>query len=504
MDFGLVSSICKMWGLMKSAERGSTSGTLLLPLLVIVLVGSLLRFPSLEHESLLNDELAVWFRTNFPDLGTVLEVSRPTVHPPGYKILLFFVQKQLGDSEFALRFPSAVAGILAIPMIYLLGAQLYSYREGLIAAALMAVAWCPIFYSQEARPYAFLLLFSILTSYLWISMVRAFRRGDSPSYKTMGLYLVAATVCAYLHYFGLYLVALQGLAAGAILARKPQTLLKIAFIYLLLTLLYLPWLPVMREHLNRTEIWIKPPRISFFLSYLQFIFNKSTLLYTIMAGAYLYLLVRSLKVKGQSNPRIDPLSPGILLSLWLVVPFIGAFIKSVISTPVLTSRNLIISLPPAYLLLSRAITQLPFRARTQMVVALVVVGLFLSDLILVKRYYSLPHKEQWREAVGYIVEEDTLYENSLIIGCGRREDHFNYYFSKMASPRRVEHLACRKEDITETMSIIESHDPSYIWFIRAHQKPDREFLDFLRENFGTLDRKRFIRADVWLFEGAPP
>jgi len=489
---------------MKSAERDSVSRIVLPLLLLVILAGSLLRFPSLEHESLWKDELAVWFRTSFPDLGTVLEVGRTTVHPPGYKLLLFLVQKQWGDSELALRFPSAAAGVLAIPMIYLLGAQLYSYREGLLAAALMAVAWCPINYSQQARPYSFLLLFSILTSYLWMSIMRAFRRGDTPPYKTMGSYLVAATACAYLHYFGLYLVALQGLAAGVILVKKRQALLKITIIYLALALLYLPWLPAMRKHLNRKVIWIKPPQISFFLSYLRFIFNKSTLLYAVMAGLYLYLLICSLRVKRQSNPRIDSLSPGVLLPLWLVIPFIGALIRSVISTPVLTFRNLIISLPPAYLLLSRAITQLPSRARTQMTVALILIGLFLGDLIFVKHYYSLPHRPQWREAVAYIVEGDALDDNSLIIGCGQREDHFNYYFSKMDSPRRVDLQACRQKGVTKIMKLIDSKNPAYLWFIHSHGKPEPEFLDSLTQNFGLLEHKRFIAAEVWLFEVTPP
>jgi len=429
---------------------------------------------------------------------------RPDVHPPGYQILLFFIEKYLGDSEFALRFPSAVAGVLAIPMIYLLAAQLYSNREGAIAAALMAVAWCPIYYSQEARSYSLLLLFSILTSYVWISMMKAFRRGDSPSYKTMVSYLVAATVCAYLHYFGTYLVVLQGLAAGAILVKKRRALAKVTMIYLLLVLLYLPWLPAMREQLNRKGFWIKPPDMSFFSLYLGFIFNKSTLLLTVVVGLYLYHLVRSVRVKGASVLRIDYLSPGILLPLWLIVPFIGAFVKSVVSTPILTFPNLIISLPPAYLLLARAITQLPLKAETQMAAAFIFIGLFLGDLILGKHYYSLPHKEQFREAVEYIVQRDDLYESSLIIGCAWNEDYFNYYFSKKGSPRRVELLACRKRDMTGAMSVIGSNNPSYIWFIRAHKEPDPEVLDFLTQNFGLLQRKRFIRADVWLFEAAPP
>lgn len=495
-----------MWGLMRSRERGSVN-SIALPLLLLILVGSLLRIPSLEHESLWFDELAQWFRSSFADLRMVIEQGvRPNRDSPGLTILLFFVEKYLGDSEFALRFPSAVAGVLAIPMIYLLAAQLYSYREGLIAAALMAVAWCPIYYSQEARCYSFLLLFSILTSYLWISMVRAFRRGDRPSYKTMGLYLVAAAVCAYLHYFGLYLVALQGLAAGAIFVKKPRTFVKVTIIYLLLALLYLPWLPVMLEDLGREKFWAQRPETSSFVFYLRFMFNESTPLLVVVMGLCLHLLIRSLKARGGSVLRIDPLSPGVLLPLWLVVPFIGAFIKSVTSTPALVFRYLIISLPPAYLLLSRAITQLPLRARTQMAVALIVIGLFLGDLILVKRYYSQPHKQQWREAVAYIVERDALYENSLIMGCGvtLKQGYGDYYFSKMNSPRRVDLHACRQKQVRKTMRLIDSKNPSYLWFIQSHGKPEPEFLDFLTQNFGLLEHKTFIGAEVWLFEVTPP
>jgi uncharacterized membrane protein len=498
-----------MWDLRRSRERGSVN-RIALPLLFLILVGSLLRFPSLEHESLWFDELAQWFRSSTPDLNTVIEQGvRPNVDSPGLTVLLFFVIKYLGDSELALRFPSAVAGVLAIPMMYLLAARLYSYKEGLIAAALTAVAWCSIYYSQEARAYSLLLLFSILTSYLWISMMGAFQRGDSPPYITMGLYLVAATVCAYLHYFGLYLVALQGLAAGVIFIKKPRALLKISVIYIALAVLYLPWLPMMLEDLGGGKLsWVEPPEISSFVFYLRFLFNESPLLLTVVVGLYLYLLIQSLEAKGESVREIDPLSPGLLLPLWLVIPFLGAYIKSVVSTPVLVFRYLIISLPPAYILLSRAITRLPFKAKTQMAVALILVGLFLGDLVLVQHYYSLPHKQQWREAVAYIVERNPLYENSLIIRCGSRKEFLNYYFSRMDSPRGVEHLACQKQDITKTMRVIDSKNPSYIWFIRiwslGTEKPGGEFLDFLKQNFRTLEHRQFLGVAVWLFEVTPP
>src|SRR5215213_5314786 len=108
-----------------------------LALFGIVLLAASLRFYGLEIQSLWNDELFSWDDANRESLYRVVDgvlIGEQEIHPPGYFIFLYFVEKYLGESEWALRLPSAVAGLLSVLAIYLLGCRLYSRREGLIAA----------------------------------------------------------------------------------------------------------------------------------------------------------------------------------------------------------------------------------------------------------------------------------------------------------------------------------------------------------------------------------
>ena len=153
-------------------------GWALLALLAIMFLGAVLRFYGLDFQSLWGGELASW------DLGgrdTISEVVRDGTQPPLYFLILHFAGWIFGDSEWALRLPSAVAGWLCIPAIYLLGKKLYSEREGIMAALFVAVLWAPVYYGQEARPYAMLILLSILTSYFWWDLMLGLRyRGELP------------------------------------------------------------------------------------------------------------------------------------------------------------------------------------------------------------------------------------------------------------------------------------------------------------------------------------
>ena len=178
-----------------------------------MLLGAVLRFYGLGFQSLWGGELASW---DFSESDTISRVVRDGTQPPLYFLILHFTQWIFGDSEWALRLPSAVAGWLCIPAIYLLGKRLYSEREGLIAALLVAVLWAPVYYSQEARPLSMLILLSILASYFWWDVMLGLRyRGELPR-REAALYIVSAVLCAYLHYFGLLLVMLQVVALAAL------------------------------------------------------------------------------------------------------------------------------------------------------------------------------------------------------------------------------------------------------------------------------------------------
>ena len=67
------------------------------------------------------------------------------------------------DNEFFLRVPSAVLGVLTVPLVYALGRTIGGARLAAVAALFFAIAPFQIRYAQEARMYALLTFLAALT-----------------------------------------------------------------------------------------------------------------------------------------------------------------------------------------------------------------------------------------------------------------------------------------------------------------------------------------------------
>ena len=148
-------------------------------------------------------------------LGDMLELMRSTdVHPPLHPVVLWGTVRVLGAGELAVRAPSLLAATALIPLLYVVGRELYDRRAGYAAAALGAVAPFAVWYAQEARMYALFMVFALLALYF---QVRVLRDG-SRSRDWIG-YALAAAALVYTQYFGLLFVAVQQLAFLVAVAR---------------------------------------------------------------------------------------------------------------------------------------------------------------------------------------------------------------------------------------------------------------------------------------------
>lgn len=479
----------------------------LLALLGIMLLAGFLRFYGLGFQSFWNDELNTWGLSTYGDgfAGVLWHFNREGigVHPPGYYLLIHVVTEYLGESEWALRFPSALAGLLSVLATYLLGRRLYSRREGLMAALLMAVLWTPVYYSQEARMYSLLLLFTTLATYFWVSILRSLDRGKRPRLAEVFGYVLAAAVASYLHYFGFYLVALQGLWTLVVYVRSPRALAYTSVVYGLVLLAYSPWLPALFSRTGQgagTISHIARPEPAAFLSFFEGLFNRSTIIVLVVVALYLYLFLKSLHESRETGTRRDTegwlRSPGLMLTLWLVVPFTGAYVVSLLWTPILEPRYLIISLPAAYLLVARAIARLPLRPVTQGAVVALGAVLLLSQLVFLMDYYSKPRKEQIREGVQFVVENDR--PGSLVAYCaGVRQQFFNYYLIQEGSDKRFQLRACT--DASDLEKAIEEGNHRYVHFV-ASREPEAEVMRYLRNELELVREENLVRVDSYLFE----
>src|SRR5204863_2069457 len=100
-----------------------------------------------------------------------------------------------------------------IPVAFLLGRRVAGPRTGLVAAALCASNPLLVWYSQEARSYALLVLLSGLTL---LAMLAALER---PSPRRFALWALLAAAALATHYFAGFLV---GAEAAWMLWRTPQ------------------------------------------------------------------------------------------------------------------------------------------------------------------------------------------------------------------------------------------------------------------------------------------
>jgi len=120
-----------------------------------------------------------------------------------------------GHTEAALRSLSALVSVLCIPFLYLLGRELAGKWRGLLAALLFALCPTSVYFAQEARAYALLMLSGAIL--LWAAAV--FQR-DARSTRAAVTYVLAGTLCLYLHATGLLFVAACGAAVWLYLVRR--------------------------------------------------------------------------------------------------------------------------------------------------------------------------------------------------------------------------------------------------------------------------------------------
>ncbi|MFC7261027.1 glycosyltransferase family 39 protein [Streptomyces lutosisoli] len=162
--------------------------------------------PSIGHRQLWRDEHCTWWASSigYPDLGFLIE-HIDVVFTPFYASMHVWIAL-VGTSPTALRLPEGLAMAASAGLLGLIGRQLFTRRAGLLAGLLFALVPTVTRYGQEARPYAFAVLFSLLATFL---LLRALER---PTLRIWTLYALAVSLTGLSHLVALSVVAAHGVA----------------------------------------------------------------------------------------------------------------------------------------------------------------------------------------------------------------------------------------------------------------------------------------------------
>ncbi len=172
----------------------------------LTLLAAGLRFATLGLQAYHHDEIVTASRVLRGDFWHAMDaVGFSESAPPLYYALAWVWTQVTGTGEFGLRSLSAVAGVATVPVAYLVGLELRGRRAGLMAAALVAVNPMLLWYSQEARGYALLVL---LCAVSLLYCVRAQRSGRRRDFTLWGL---ASGLALATHYFAFFALAAEAL-----------------------------------------------------------------------------------------------------------------------------------------------------------------------------------------------------------------------------------------------------------------------------------------------------
>ena len=176
-----------------------TQERIVVPFLMIL--ATVVRFATITKASIWHDEGFTMMLISRNPLE-IWAGSGRDVHPPLFYELLHGWTQIFGRSELAARSMSAVAGLATIYVCYLLVKRYFSRQAASIVLLLLALAPFLIRYSQEARMYGLLGLFTISATYVLLRYLE--KRNNN---RWLIVYAVLMAAGLYTHYFTALVVA---------------------------------------------------------------------------------------------------------------------------------------------------------------------------------------------------------------------------------------------------------------------------------------------------------
>jgi len=356
-----------------------TARTVSILLLALILVlAATLRLHDLDRTSLWYDEAVSWSQSN----GSFVELLRSVAadnYPPLHNILLWVSIPILGDSETALRLPSAVLGIVAVLLMYPIGLTLAGRTAGLLAAALLAVSPFHIWYSTEARMYALLAATGL------VFLLATLKVLQKPSGRWLLALAFSGALFLYSHIYALLGIASVGLVCAAaaladLIGNRSLRGSKAFRAGLALAgglLLFLPWLLILANRARSVAeegFWIAYPDLAF-LKGMIFSVTGSLALFWLLVALALLALIRALTAPGSGRDTTPGRQAVLVCTAYTAGPPLLAYLYSVFVQPILFDRYLIASWPGLLLLAAAAAQRLqPVFAP----IALLAATLFLS------------------------------------------------------------------------------------------------------------------------------
>ena len=393
---------------------------------VVLLSAAFLRLWGLGLQSLWLDEAFSHVFAVLPPNVAWQAISVDAVHPPLYYLMLRPWLALAGESEFALRLPSALAGILSVALMLRVGREWLDRRAARWGALFLALNPLHVWYSQEARMYALLGLCAL-------AVLLAFWRALHSRRRRAWVVLGGLSAVAYLvHYFALYLPLIEFAFLLATFRHHHRVLVRWTVAQVVAALPLAAWLASLYTTGGGTFGigWIPRPQAvdllrtvwSFGMAYDG---RVTALVVTGLLAWGACLALGMWRRRGHGEARL-------LLALAMALPPLVTILLSR-RRPTYVDRFFIGSLPAFLLLAAAGLAHLPRAAKCAVGLALVGLSLWGATRF---RTDPLFVKEDWRRAAAY-VQENEKAGDALALRYFQYAVPWRYYYRGTLEPVAV-------------------------------------------------------------------
>lgn len=395
-------------------------------LLGLCLAGFAWRVAGLGFQSLWRDEVdSLRFATR-PLAELLRTFSKPGENGPLFFLALRPWLAAAGQSEFALRFPSAVAGALAIPLVYVLARRLMRIAAGndaaptgmaaanvpLVTALLVAINPYLTWYSQEGKMYAWLVVLVLCTHLAFLAAVGS-SMNPSHAASRFGnwlrwlLYLALLALSVLTHALAVLVVAVHALWLLALMPASRRSWLPFALTLLAPALPYFAlvgwWqLRLFFDPQFQTGHPVVPLTDMASVLLVGFSHGVAAPLNLLILSGLLFVSLVGLVFGARrigNGDRWSGARLAAMLLIWLVVPLLALFAIS-LRKPLFTDRYLIWTLPALAMALALGVSALRHTWRPLGWIALG--GLVSLGLLVGWRQAHVPIKADFRAAAAYV------------------------------------------------------------------------------------------------------
>ena len=428
-------------------------------LLTLIAIGTILRLWDITEYSYWIDELYSAARA-IPEKDFIdVYYWGPEPHPPAHYLLLWAAYNLFGYHEIVGKLISALAGVLCIPAIYYLGKIMFSRSVGVYAAIILTITPSLIYYSQEARPYELMVLFSILSSYLFF-LIR-----DKKTTLRVILYICASIFLINLHFFGVWIFAAQIIFVATYILRSYKDD-EVIFYFLLFTLIgasYIPLISQMLQAASRGGTWIPDVNVMAYIfecfsAYFgsHNIFRPYQNIEISFTGVLVFVIFIFSYIKMVSHKKVS--ASVTYISLVFLFIYLVSIVLGIYLSPIFNARNSLAALPFIILIIAWGIHSFEIKKGY---------GLFFLTALLIfsnLTFYKNFQREDWKSAIKIASDIPSPYDKKNHIYVGAWEHEWLVYKKWLKLDLPIVEL--------KDLQLSSYQDGDQIWVLWATVKPE--------------------------------